>query len=207
MKPTIRLSRPLQVGFGHLTRLIAGKGRSRTRRSLSPWRKALKRKQQNMAQAFHVIKGNEQMIGNRNVVAWLLLVSAVGLHVLDETMTGFLPFYNQSVINLRERLGFFPLPIFSFNVWLGGLIGAIIFCYCITPLVARGGKVIRVVTVVLGVLMIMNALGHLLGSVYFGKVIPGMWSAPFLLVAALLVVIRGLRGDYPIKNKSMGVGA
>jgi hypothetical protein len=33
----------------------------------------------------------------------LILVSAVALHVLDEALTGFLPFYNQTVAELRLR--------------------------------------------------------------------------------------------------------
>ena len=117
--------------------------------------------------------------------------------------TDFLPFYNQSVINLRERLGFFPAPTFSFEFWLGGLIGAIILGYSLTPFVYRGGKVIRVVSVVLGILMVGNALGHLLGSVYLGMVLPGMWSSPFLLVAALFVIIQSLRGNWQIKHELM----
>lgn len=149
------------------------------------------------------MKTNQKMIVNRNVVAWLLLVSTVGLHVCDETMTDFLPFWNQFVIDLRERFGFFLAPTFSFGVWFGGLIGAIILGYCMTPIVARGGKIIRVITVILGVLMVGNALGHLLGSVYFGKVLPGMWSSPFVLLAGIFVIIQGLRGDWQGKHRLM----
>lgn len=47
---------------------------------------------------------------DRKVIAWLSMVSAVGIHVFDEAMTGFLPFYNELVIELRTRLGFFPAP-------------------------------------------------------------------------------------------------
>jgi hypothetical protein len=133
---------------------------------------------------------------NRNVVAWILLISLIGIHVFEETITGFLPFYNQQVENLREQLGVFPIPTFSSGVWLGGLIGVVILCYCATPFVARGGKVIRRVTLALAVLMILNALGHLIGSVYLGKVLPGMWSSPFLLSAALFVVYRGIKGEW-----------
>ncbi len=67
----------------------------------------------------------QKLFSNRTVVAWLSLVSAVALHVCDEAITDFLPFYNQMVINLKERLGFFPAPTFSFEAWLGGLIVAV----------------------------------------------------------------------------------
>ena len=138
------------------------------------------------------------MFANRNVVAWLFLVTSFGLHVLDEALGGFLPIWNQFVTNSRKQLGIFPAPTFSFNLWLGGLVAAIIIGYCLTPIVFRGGKVIRTVALVLGIIMILNALGHLLGSYYFGGVIPGMWSSPFLLLAATFLLIRGLRGDWQV---------
>jgi hypothetical protein len=131
---------------------------------------------------------------NRNVSAWLLLVTAIAVHVLDEALTGFLPFYNQMVGDLRERLGFFPAPTFSLGVWLGGLVAAILLLFCMTPMVRCGGKFIRALATVLGILMIENALSHLGGSAFFGRVLPGMWSSPFLLVAAVWMVFQGLRG-------------
>lgn len=140
------------------------------------------------------------MLANRNVVAWLFLVTSFGLHVLDEALGGFLPIWNQFVTNSRKQLGIFPAPTFSFNLWLGGLVVAIIIGYCLTPIVSRGGKVIRTVAVVLGIIMILNAFGHLLGSYYIGEVIPGMWSSPFLLFAATFLLIRGLRDDWQVRN-------
>ena len=141
-----------------------------------------------------------KLFSNKNAIAWLVFMSTVALHVFDEVMTEFLPFYNQSVINLREQLGFFPAPTFPFGIWLGGLVGAIIIGYCITPLIARGGKVIRLLVVVLGILMIFNALIHLLGSIYLEKVIPGVWSSPLLLIAAIWLAMRGLRGEWQIRS-------
>ena len=136
------------------------------------------------------------LLSNRNAVAWVLLASAVALHVWDEALTHFLPFYNGLVESLRERLGFFPLPTFSFKLWLGGLIVGVGAGYALTPIVARGGRIIRIVTIVLGILMVSNALGHLLGSVYFGRLLPGVWSSPVLLTAAIYVLVRGIRGDW-----------
>jgi len=88
---------------------------------------------------------------DRNVGAWLLMVTALTVHVFDETVTHFLPLYN----GLVETL-----------------FGA-------TVLVARDGRVIRRVAIVFGILMIFNALGHLTGSVYWGYVLPGAYSSPF----------------------------
>lgn len=133
---------------------------------------------------------------NRNVLAWFLLVSAVALHVVDETLSDFLPFWNQLVTRLRAELAFVPLPTFSFAAWLGGLIFAILVGYALIPAVNRGGKFVRVLTTALGILMILNASGHLLGSIYFGKILAGMWSSPFLLLASIFVIIQGFTGRW-----------
>lgn len=143
---------------------------------------------------------NKRPNSKRNVVAWFLLVSAIAVHVLDEALSDFLPFYNQLVIKLEEQLGFFPMPTFSFGVWLGGLIIGIAIGYALTPLVNRGGRFIQIFATILGMLMIANALGHLFGSIYFRNVLPGTWSSPLLLLAAFYVVFRGLRGEWLHKD-------
>jgi hypothetical protein len=124
------------------------------------------------------------------------LVSAVAVHVLDEATTGFLPFYNQTVMELRERLGFFPAPTFSFGVWLGGLVIAVVVGFAMTPVVRRGGRVVRAIAIVFGILMVANAMGHLLGSAYLGTTLPGMWSSPILFAAAAWMVFQGLKGQW-----------
>jgi hypothetical protein len=131
---------------------------------------------------------------NKSGVAWLLMISAIGLHVIDETITHFLPFYNELALNVREFVGFSLIPTFTFGAWLGGLIVAVIICFALAPLVNRGGRFIRIFTTILGVLMIANALAHMLGSVYLGRLLPGFWSSPVLLVTAALVVVRGISG-------------
>jgi hypothetical protein len=143
------------------------------------------------------IKG---LLRDYNVIAWLMLVSSIAIHVFDEAITGFLPFYNDSVATLRERLGFFPAPTFTYGIWLGGLIVAIIIGFGLTIFVARGGRRIRWITIVLGLLMLFNALGHLGGSLYFGRVLPGMWSSPLLLISALFMILRGFRADWPLRQ-------
>ena len=136
------------------------------------------------------------MIENGNSAAWVAMVSAVALHVVDEALTGFLPFYNDLVHRLHEHFGFFPAPTFTFPVWIGGLAIAVAMCYALTPHMARGGTTMRVVNTTLGVRMVANALGHLLGSIYLGRLLPGFWSSPLLLAAAGWVVGRGVVGDW-----------
>jgi len=145
-----------------------------------------------------------KLLANRNVPAWLLMILAVAIHVFDETMTGFLPFYTSSVTTLRERVAFFPAPTFSFELWLGGLIAGILVCFGLTVFVARGGKAIRWVATILGVIMTVNALAHLLGSLYFGRIIPGAYSSPILFLSAVYMVFRGIRGNWYTREEWPG---
>jgi hypothetical protein len=123
----------------------------------------------------------------RHVRAWLLLTAALALHVLDEALTGFLDFYNPLVLSARSQIPWFPMPTFTFGVWIGGLVLLVLVLALLGPVVRRGGFAIRLASWVLSVIMFMNGLGHLAGSLYFQTWLPGATSAPFLLAASLLL--------------------
>jgi hypothetical protein len=127
--------------------------------------------------------------------AWVALALALGLHVTDEALTGFLPVYNGVVEGIRARHPWALLPTFTFPVWLGGLILGVLLLLALTPAVSRGARWIRVVSVILGVLMTGNALGHMGASVYWGKLAPGVYSSPVLLAAALALVVTASRAS------------
>jgi hypothetical protein len=125
--------------------------------------------------------------------AWLGLALALGLHVTDEALTGFLPVYNQVVEGVRARHPWVPLPTFTFPVWLGGLILGVVLLLALTPVVSRGASWIRLVSVILGVVMTGNAIGHLGASVYWGRLAPGVYSSPLLLIAAVALLVTASR--------------
>jgi hypothetical protein len=125
--------------------------------------------------------------------AWVGLALALGLHVTEEALTGFLPVYNQVVQGVRARYPWVPLPTFTFPVWLGGLILGVALLLALTPVVSRGARWIRVVSVILGVVMTGNALGHLGASVYWGRLAPGVYSSPLLLIAAIALLVTASR--------------
>jgi hypothetical protein len=54
--------------------------------------------------------------------AWVALSVTLGAHVADEALTDFLSVYNPLVLAARERFGWFPMPTFTFGIWLAGLI-------------------------------------------------------------------------------------
>jgi hypothetical protein len=125
--------------------------------------------------------------------AWVCLAVALALHVTDEALTGFLPVYNGIVGEIRASLPWLPLPTFTFPVWLAGLVLGILVLLALTPAVSRGAHWIRVVSLVLSIVMIGNALAHLGASVYWGRVAPGAYSSPLLLLAAVALLVTAAR--------------
>lgn len=125
--------------------------------------------------------------------AWVALAIAIALHVADEATTGFLPLYNSIVRSLRDDYPWVPLPTFTFPMWLGGLVVGVILLLGLSPLVYSGTRVFRPISYILGVLMILNALGHIGGSIYLGMLAPGVVSSPVLLLAAVALVITAAR--------------
>ena len=128
--------------------------------------------------------------------AWLLLAVLLAIHVWDEHLTGFLPFYNSVVTELRATLGFFPMPTFTYPVWITGLTILVVVLLLMVPLVERGGRSIRWFAGFLSVVMIFNGLGHLGGSLYFGRWLPGTTSAPLLLIASIWMLQRVINGSW-----------
>lgn len=135
--------------------------------------------------------------------AWLCLVAALALHVIDEASTGFLDVYNPTVRALRERLGWFPMPEFSFDVWLTGLAVVVLGLALLTPLVVRGPGAVRAAAIVFAGLMVLNGAAHITGSIVgrtvdtvrFERPMPGFWSSPVLIGAAVLFIVRARHRD------------
>jgi hypothetical protein len=122
--------------------------------------------------------------------AWLAFALAVGVHVTDEAMNDFLSIYNPAVLAIREKFPLLPLPTFTFPVWLGGLVAGIALLLCLTPLAVRGNTVLRLVALPLAVVVgVFNALGHIAGSIYMQRRMPGVYSSPLLLAAAVWLLV------------------
>lgn len=126
-------------------------------------------------------------------VAWIGLALALGLHVADEALTGFLPVYNGVVERIRAEHAWVPLPTFTFPIWLGGLVLGVLLLLSLTPVVSRGAYWIWVASLILGVIMTGNALGHIGASLYWRRLAPGVYSSPFLLIAAIGLFVAALR--------------
>lgn len=130
---------------------------------------------------------DDRALGVRHARAWYLLVGTLGLHVLDEATTGFLDFYNPLVLRVRAVWSWFPMPVFTLRVWLAGLVLLVLGLALAGPLVRRGVKATRGASWFLSAIMFLNGAGHLLGSAYFARWLPGTTSAPLLLLASALL--------------------
>ena len=119
---------------------------------------------------------------------WVVLVIALAVHVLDEALTNFLEFYNPLVLSIRARIPWFPMPMFTFDVRLAGLVLLVLILASLTPAMRRGGEAIWLASWVFGTIMFMNGLGHLAGSVWFRRWLPGATSAPLLLAASVFLM-------------------
>jgi hypothetical protein len=131
---------------------------------------------------------------------WLALAGALALHVADEALTDFLSVYNPAALAIRARLPWLPLPTFSFPVWLGGLAAAIALLFALSPLAYRGVRWIVIAAMPLSVLMVFNGLGHIGSSLYARRFMPGAYSSPVLIAAALLALV-GARRLYKLRNE------
>ena len=129
--------------------------------------------------------------------AWLALTISLALHVADEALTDFLSVYNPIVRAARERLGWFPMPEFTFGTWLGGLCLLVIVLLLLTPLAFGGSRPLRVLASLYGVIMFLNGIGHLAGSMYLGQWAPGATTAPILLVASSWLLRETVRASHP----------
>jgi hypothetical protein len=130
-------------------------------------------------------------------LAWLLLSAAVATHVADEALTGFLSVYNPTVLALRQSLGWWPMPTFTYEGWLSGLVVGIVILFLLSPLAFRNARGFRPFAYVFAVLMILNGVGHTAGtiagrtfeSIRFPRPMPGFYSSPFLIAAAIYVLV------------------
>ena len=130
--------------------------------------------------------------------AWVLLCCGLLLHVSDEALTGFLSVYNPTVIAIREKIPWLPIPQFEFGTWLTGLLVGAALLLALSPFAYRGAPWMRPISYIFAAIMIGNALGHTAGTIAgqtfdwirFPRPMPGFYSSPFLLAVALHLLFR-----------------
>ena len=137
-------------------------------------------------------------LANNFGLAWVLLCLSFCAHVADEALTGFLNVYNPTVIAMRARLAWFPMPTFEYRQWLVGLIVANLILLALTPFAYRNARGLRPLAYFFAGVMLLNGMGHtvftVLGrtvaSVQFPRPAPGFYSSPFLLITSIYLFAR-----------------
>ena len=117
-------------------------------------------------------------------LAWVSLCAALALHVMDEAAHDFLSVYNPTVQLIRQKIPFLPLPTFSFEVWIAGLVLAIALLLCLMPFAFHNARWLKIPAKIFAVLMMLNGAQHIIGSFWLGRLIPGVYSAPLLIAAS-----------------------
>ena|SRR5437868_5166 len=148
----------------------------------------------------------EPVVSNRKLgMAWVLLCLSMAVHVTDEALTGFLSVYNPTVVGLRDKLGFWPMPTFGFRAWLTGLILGFLILLALSPLVFRGSRWMRPFFYFFAIVMLANGLGHTAGTILghtlpgirFPRPMPGFYSSPLILAASIYALLQLRRTRQP----------
>jgi hypothetical protein len=116
------------------------------------------------------------------------MCGALAIHVADEALTDFLAFQNPTVLALREKYPFLPLPIFTFEVWLSLLIFAVIALTAVSYIVWKGRWAMRPISYAFAGFMFINGLFHIAISIYMRELVSGVYSSPLLLAAAIALI-------------------
>ena len=120
------------------------------------------------------------------------------LHVADEALTNFLAVYDPTVIALRAKYAWFPMPVFQFEVGFSGLILVSILLLCLSPFAFCGARWIRPFAYLFAIIMLVNGVGHTLGTIFgqtvasvrFTRPMPGFYSSPTLLAASIYLLFQ-----------------
>jgi hypothetical protein len=139
--------------------------------------------------------------------AWISFCTALALHITDEALTGFLDVWNPTMAALHARWPWMFLLHFRFETWLGGMIAVIVVLYLCSGVFFHGGGVLRgpayVVALPIGignglVHIVATVLGHTFPEVTFSRPAPGFYSSPFMIAAAVWLLVELRR---TVKNR------
>ena len=139
-------------------------------------------------------------LGDRNQrfgIYWLAFGYTLALHVLDEAGHDFLSVYNPNAVAIRRAVPFLPIPVFTFQSWIGALALALTLLLALTPLAFRGLRWMRGLAIPIALLPgIGNGLAHILSSIYMKRLMPGVYSAPLLLLSGTMLLRTALEKNH-----------
>lgn len=130
----------------------------------------------------------------RFAIWWLAFGYTLALHVLDEAGHDFLSVYNPNALALRRSLPFFP--VFTFRQWIGSLLCGLTIWLALAPLSFHRPTWQRRLAIPVAIVAgIGNGLGHILASIYLWRCMPGVYSAPLILLSGIMLLRSALARD------------
>jgi hypothetical protein len=137
--------------------------------------------------------GADQRFG----MAWLMFAISLGCHVMDEAAHDFLSIYNPNAKMLQSRFSL-PVPTFTFREWIVGLSVAVLVLLVLTRWASRDTHWLHKVAIPLGLMVgIFNGLMHVISSVWFHRMMPGVISAPLIIATGMLLIQAALNSKRP----------
>jgi len=116
--------------------------------------------------------------------AWFTLSLILLLHILDEAINGFLHFYNENILRIRDTTGI-PFPTFTFPFWFTGLICIDIWLLFLSRYALQGKRVMILLAYPFAFIMLLKSLAYFVGSLCLQQGIPGIITAPLLVYGSL----------------------
>jgi hypothetical protein len=126
-------------------------------------------------------------------LSWIVLCLMFAIHVFDEAIHGFLSVYNPIVASIRRQYPFLLFPIFNFREWLILLIAAVVILLVFSLFAFWEARWMKPLSYIFSVIMILNGLLHISGSIVLGEKIPGVYSSPLLIAAGVYLFIAARR--------------
>ena len=94
------------------------------------------------------------------------------------------------------------MPVFTFRQWVGSLLCGLALWLVLAPLAFRGLKWLRWLAIPVAILAgIGNALGHILSSIYMWRFMPGVYSAPLILLSGIILLSSAIRMERGISSE------
>lgn len=126
-------------------------------------------------------------------ICWLIFGYTLALHVLDEAGHDFLSVYLPNAMAIRRAAPYLPIPLFTFQSWIGALALALTIFLALTPVAMSGQKWVRRLAVPIAIMGgILNGVAHIVSSIFLGRMMPGVYSAPLLLMSGTLLLRSAL---------------
>lgn len=131
----------------------------------------------------------EQQTGlNRVATMYWLLALMQAAHSIEEMRTHLYDFFWVVTGLFHSVIPSFPQFRMSADTFAVINMSLIALLLATVPAVAAGKRWALFLAGIAGVVEVLNGIGHMAGALYFGSYVPGVVSAPFLLILGFFLL-------------------